>query len=43
MIYTRLLIIVSLGISLTSCNMAETIQLSKSKNAAIENRIESVN
>ena len=43
MIYARLLIIVSLGISLTSCNMAETMQMSKSKNAAIENRVASIN
>ena len=43
MIYARLLIIVSLGIGLTSCNMAETMQMSKSKNAAIENRVASIN
>lgn len=43
MINSRFLTIVFLGISLTSCNMAETMQLSKSKNTAIENRIVSIN
>ena len=40
---TRFLITVSLGMVLASCNMAETIQLSKSKNTVIENRIENIN
>ena len=43
MINTRFIIIFALSVSLTSCNMAETMQLSKSKNTAIENRIESIN
>ena len=43
MIKTRFLIIVSLGISLTSCNMAETMQLSKKTNPAIANRVAYIN
>ena len=43
MINSPFLIIVSLGMSLASCNMAETLQLSKNKNTVIENRITSIN